>query len=144
MTELHVGFTGGRLPATNAQRQWMYEQLKRLYIPGAWFHHGDCEGKDEAAHHLARMIGYRIVIHPPISAMYRAWCSGATEVREEKPFHDRNHDIVDETSILLGVPDKPMDRQPRSGTWSTVRYGKRVGRKLGDDLLLMAPAMTAV
>ena len=48
-------------------------------------------------------------------------------MREEKPYLDRNKDIVDETNILMACPNKAEEVQ-RSGTWSTVRYARKVGK----------------
>ena len=43
-----------------------------------------------------------------------------------KPYLDRNRDIVDACEVLLATPDGP--ERLRSGTWSTVRYARKIGK----------------
>ena len=96
--------------------------------PRGEFHHGDCIGADAEAHDIARALGYRIVMHPPINQSQRAFKSGDEE-RELLPYLDRNRRIVTETDALIAAPGENIERL-RSGTWSTVRYARRVGRSI--------------
>lgn len=121
---LHVGFTGGRRPATQHQEMWIRTTFERLFVPGAVLHHGDCVGKDEVAHRIAQSIGYMTVVHPPTISYLRAFCMGVDVRREPRPYLIRNEDIVRETSVLVAVPDSPGHK--RSGTWYTVRFANRV------------------
>jgi hypothetical protein len=84
-------------------------------------HHGDCMGADADFHDLADNECLDIVIHPPIDDSKRAFCS-SSDVREPKPYLDRNHDIVNETRVLIACPNGR--ESPRSGTWATVRYAR--------------------
>ena len=124
---MNIGFTGSRTAATEQQITWMAETLGDLYVSGAQFHHGDCVGKDKAAHIIAVEIGYWVVVHPPSIHMARAYCQG-NEMREPFPYIERNHHIVDETDALMAVPDHP--EHLRSGTWATVRYARKLGKKM--------------
>lgn len=120
---LHIGFTGTQEGMSDRQKEALAFDLS---IRSSWlivFHHGDCVGADEEAHLIARYIGAYIVIHPPIDPRLRAFCEG-DEIREPKPYIPRNHDIVDESRLLLAAPLLPEHEQPRSGTWATWRYAR--------------------
>lgn len=121
-----VGFTGTAVGMTAYQ----CEELERLWLKlrsqsskQIELHHGDCVGADEQAHDIAKKLGFRIVIHPPIIETKRAFCSGADEIRPAYDFLIRNHHIVDESSELFVGP-KTNQEELRSGTWSTYRYAE--------------------
>lgn len=92
-------------------------------------HHGDAIGRDSEAHELATNQDIRVVIHPPVNPSNRAFCEGS-EVRAEFPYMLRNRAIVAETDLLLATPNGPEASAPRSGTWRTVRYARRMGRRI--------------
>jgi len=130
----HIGFTGTQNGMTNHQ-QYHVHRILREHIPleynekkNHYFHHGDCVGSDEEAAKIARDLGYTIVCHPPIDPKKRAYFP-SDEYREEKPYLERNHDIVDESAIMLATPNEATE-QLRSGTWATVRYARKSGCKL--------------
>jgi hypothetical protein len=81
------------------------------------------------AHIVASGVGVdRIVIHPPIKPVTRAFCmpiNDVTEViwRPQKEYIARDHDIVEETECLVGLPNRP--EYLRSGTWATIRYARK-------------------
>lgn len=89
------------------------------------FRHGDCEGGDSDAHDLIRKhFPYiKIIGHPPLNPAKRAF-KQCDELRPEKDYIPRNHDIVDETDELIAAP-KQSHEVLRSGTWSTIRYAKK-------------------
>lgn len=91
-----------------------------------WLHHGDCIGADQMSHMLSLCRNYSVVIHPPEDDKKRAYCTHARETREPKPYLVRNHDIVDETEMLIATPSGPETL--RSGTWATIRYARKLGR----------------
>ena len=104
-----VGFTGTRQGMTEAQRRRVRWLLGRLRAGGAVeFHHGAARGADSQAEDLATSLGYVIVRHP------------AAKGRELA----RNHIIVGESDGLLATPATRVE-QLRSGTWATVRYGRK-------------------
>lgn len=127
---MKVGFTGSRTEPTEAQLDWLASRLSAL---GATeLHHGDCVGADAAAHTVAQVLGLRIVVHPPVNPRLRAYVEGADETRSEFPYLDRNKNIVNETAHLLALPARPEEL--RSGTWSTIRYARWVGRPVELEL----------
>jgi hypothetical protein len=89
-------------------------------------HHGDCIGADADAHKLARACSARIVLHPPRLDRHRAWCHGDL-VRDSYDYLTRNKHIVDDTSGLIATPKSAVE-MTRSGTWSTVRYARKLNR----------------
>ena len=98
------------------------------------FHHGDCVGADALAHSLIReMPWWHVVIHPPLNPKHRAFCQGV--LRTPKTFLARNHDIVDESDILVACPYQ-AEEVLRSGTWATVRYA----RKKSKPVILVLPS----
>ncbi len=122
-----VGFTGTQEGMTPAQVATLYSLL-RNYSPEE-FHHGDCIGADAQAHEEARRTKSppRIVCHPPIYKVKRAYCE-CDEYYEEEEYLQRNRNIVDSCFLLIAAP-KEFDEQRRSGTWSTVRYAKKTGKQ---------------
>ena len=121
--EMIIGFTGTRKGMTSHQMI----VLSGILQTGDEFHHGDCVGADAEAHDIARCEGCRIVIHPPDNDKYRAFCIGTRE-ELEKPYLERNHDIVDACDLLVATPDGPEAQ--RSGTWATIRYAREVGKEV--------------
>ena len=67
--------------------------------------------------------------------LYRAWREVPQQMmRRERPYLDRNKDMVRETAWLIAAPAEP-EEQLRSGTWSTIRFA----RKLGKPVFLIFP-----
>lgn len=119
----HIGFTGTRRGMTEKQylalRAWVQAQG---WSPAVTFRHGDCVGADSDAHDLVRTCSHaRIVIHPPIKSAMRAFRQGDVEM-QPRPYLERNHTIVDASTILLACPRGPEEL--RSGTWATIRYAR--------------------
>jgi len=122
---MHVGFTGTRKGMTLEQKSSLFAVLNELagMCDGQLVvHHGDCVGADSDFHNL---VSFRIVVHPPRNYKARAWCEG-DEMRNEKDYIARNHDIVDESACLIATPDG--NERLRSGTWATVRYAKATNK----------------
>lgn len=136
---MNVGFTGtskGMLPDQRAAvRSTLQTLLGFVAVKKApldcSFHHGDCIGADAEAHHIAKAIGYKVVIHPPSNPSARAFCSndGFVDILHAKPYLVRNHDIVDASDVLVAAP-KRMNEELRSGTWATVRYAAKQHKKI--------------
>lgn len=120
-----LGFTGTRHGMTP-------EQIKAVdFITMFDFdevHHGDCVGADTDMHRIARANGQRVVGHPPSDPKLRAF-NECDELRPEKPYLDRNHDIVDEADAVIATPGETTEVL-RSGTWSTIRYAKEQKKPL--------------
>jgi len=119
-----IGVTATRSPLTHAQLTWLWLRLRDYHRPGIQLHYGDCVNGDAAAFQMAMELGYVTVMHPPVNAWLRAFTIPDVELVPE-PYLARNHNMVDMINLLLAVPDGP--ERPRSGTWATVRYARRVG-----------------
>jgi len=132
---MRIGFTGTSEPQQNAQLEALTTELLRLHDAGLLdeFHHGDCINADENADCIVLFrTTARVVAHPPINAIARAFCSGVKgrfERREPKPYLERNRDIVDETDELIACPRAKLEQQ-RSGTWATIRYARKMGKPI--------------
>ena len=126
MTFSRLGFTGTRKGLSIKQEVALNKTLKRLFEMVKEVHHGDCVGADSSFHHLCFSKGYKIIIHPPTHDKYRAFLKGA-EFRRPRPYLERNKKIVDETDFIIACPDGYKEIL-RSGTWSTIRYAKRMNK----------------
>lgn len=119
---MNIGFTGTQRGMTIKQLEKVFHIL--IENIGSFSHHGDCIGADAQFHFLAVAVGSRVVIHPPDNPSKRAYCYYATEIREDKPYLRRNQDIVNESDILIATPGETTE-QLRSGTWATIRRGRK-------------------
>lgn len=129
---MKLGFTGTREGMTDAQKsafgQWVYgHEIDQ-------FHHGCCVGADtEAAHIIYEECRRRVYIvgHPPTNTSMVGEHSLALsdQLNQPLPYLDRNKRIVDACDVLIACP-KEMTEEWRSGTWSTVRYGLKQGKKV--------------
>lgn len=131
--KLNLGFTGTRDGMTSYQLDRLQVFLELF---GVWFiecHHGDCLGSDEQFHELINIfrsrrgaVTYSIHVHPPRNSSLRAFCE-ADILYPPKDYIPRNHDIVDQTHLLIATPNDDHERQ-RSGTWATIRYARQTWR----------------
>ena len=90
--------------------------------------HGDCVGSDCDFHKICSGLGLNVIIHPPNVNSMRAFCKSDT-ILEPKPFLIRNKDIVNSSNILVAFPDS-KEELLRSGTWSTIRYARKMNKKI--------------
>lgn len=132
--KLILGFTGtgDALALLPPRYVALEEALKYWHNHGyAEFHHGDCIGADAIAHEYADKIGYRITIHPPEISTKRAFCTGRdVYVRGTRPYLKRNRNIAYACTLLLAMPKRIGHEELRSGTWSTVRYARKMGKEV--------------
>lgn len=140
-----IGFTGTRTGMTTDQSATLRERLSKKHTTWTMFsefHHGDCTGADEEAHEMMRVLVTRnwplrvdIIIHPPVDFRWRAGCGTSDEEAEglmqgmikilpEKPYLERDRDIVDATDMLIACP-AGFDDRGNGGTWYTVRYAMK-------------------
>jgi hypothetical protein len=77
---------------------------------------------------VAASMGCELVIHPSITERKRAW-KVASRIHEPKPYLLRNKDIVRASEMLVAAPVSRTE-QLRSGTWSAVRFARKLGRTL--------------
>lgn len=124
---LKVGFTGTQQGMSSQQLAWLKRSLS-LIDEEFEFHQGDCVGADaEAAELVARNFeGAIIHSHPPDNPSKRAFMP-AHVIHEEKPYLERNRDIVDASDVLIGMP-KGFE-EVRSGTWATIRDARKKGKR---------------
>lgn len=129
-----IGFTGTQVGMSERQTRELYRLLCLAVADGdTEFRHGDCVGADEESHQIAITAGVkRIVIHPPTNTSKRAWCRnwpGPSDyeilVLPGKPYLERNKDIVVATTTLIATPKTDLE-ELRSGTWSTVRFARKM------------------
>ncbi len=130
-----IGFTGTQLGMSEFQKLRLFDVLSRFFQDGSRiFHHGDCIGADDEAHEIAYSLNYLIVVHPPINDIKRAFCGKncnnyRVSVLQPKEYLERNTDIVKAADILIAAP-KSKKEVWRSGTWSTVRKARKLGKKV--------------
>ncbi len=127
---MDIGFTGTREGMTNHQIASLYFTLIMLKGEPLTFHHGDCVGADAEAHKVVQHQGISVIIHPPIDSSRRAFCEDGY-LWQKKPYMERNRDIVCFTKMLIACPKlSEKDSHRRSGTWATIRYARKLGRRL--------------
>lgn len=119
-----IGMSGSRTGITRCAKMKFLNFLKENDIEEA--HHGDCVGSDQEFHNIITSKKIKSVIHPPINPYKRAYCMGDL-VMPEKQYLSRNKDIVNSSNILIAFPET-MTEVLRSGTWSTIRYAKKMGK----------------
>lgn len=123
---MRVGFTGTQEGMTYLQSQFVYDEVMMLNPDEV--HHGMCIGADQR---LDDMLGHTWVKavhgHPPSNTSKMAECE-CDVIHEPKEYLARNRDIVDVTSWLIAAPRGPEEL--RSGTWSTIRYARKLGRPI--------------
>jgi hypothetical protein len=121
---MKVGFTGTQVGMTEYQEIALVHILRR---EGALeLHHGNCIGADEQACQIAWDMDIPPIAHPGDTPEKQSEIE-SFETLPVKPNLERNHDIVDVCELLVAAPKGPP--QQRSGTWATIRYADKVGRK---------------
>lgn len=125
---LKIGVTGSRKGMSAAAMLALENLLSAMTVVEA--HHGDCMGVDKVFHDLVVKRGIPVVVHPPNNRVCRAFCaSGDPVVRKAKSYLFRNRDIVDETDLLIALPET-KEEVLRSATWSTIRYARTQDKRL--------------
>ncbi len=130
------GFTGTRRGMTDQQKAALEQLFKGCDIYHTHFHHGGCRGADVEAHLVAAFRAYRHV-HPGDDLGQWANRGDYEELRSPKPFLVRNRIIVDVCDVLIAAPET-LKEKLRSGTWSTIRYA----RKIGKPVIILDPGGT--
>jgi hypothetical protein len=123
---MRAGFTGTQVGMTGNQTSKLQELLISFGITE--LHNGDCVGSDFEADIIAKYLKLRTIGHPPIDQRKRAFCQ-FDEERTAKEYLKRNKEIVNESSILFATPREFIE-QLRSGTWSTIRYARKLHRRV--------------
>lgn len=126
---MKYGFTGSRDGFTQHQMAAFSGWTEGK--PFTEFHNGLCVGADAASAQFVYMytIGQSKVIGHPSNLQGMTDKQAlriCEEVRDALPPLERNRVIVDSCEVLLAAPKGPEEL--RSGTWSTIRYARRIGR----------------
>ena len=138
-----VGVSGTQIGMNLPQRKAFVLLLRQLAVTE--FHHGDCIGVDAEAHALVRSMYPRckIIIHPPIVAVKRAFCRPGI-LMPPRPYLARNKDIVTACLTMIIVPKEDREQRIGSGTWATYRYSVQANRQLHliqtDGTVIQLPA----
>lgn len=121
-----VGMSGSRDGISVNAKNTLINFLKNTNIIEV--HHGDCIGADRQFHDIVIEYKIKTVIHPPKISSMRAFCKGDV-ILSVKDYLERNRDIVDNTELLIAFPSSNKE-ELRSGTWSTIRYAKKMNKKV--------------
>jgi hypothetical protein len=121
-----AGFTGTQAGMSVGQKRFFTVELQVREVTE--LHLGDCIGADFDAWKIAKFLGIRTVGHPPSDPKKRAFCTYDEEM-PPAPYLERNHHIVDASAMLFGAP-RINREEPRSGTWATIRYARRVHKEV--------------
>lgn len=139
-----IGFTGTNRGMTQGQKEQLRDHLAGLLRrmveaePECCieFHHGDCIGADDEAATIAHEVGFWVIAHPGYpkgkedDTTFRAFNPHSGQILESKEFIERDHDIVNAVDYMIAAPHS--DREMiRSGTWTTVRYARKVRKPIG-------------
>ena len=120
-----IGFTGTQSGMNQFQKMAVLAYLN--LIDPVEVHHGSCIGAD-AEFHAMTVDKYETHVHPCTLLTKQAPHPGATFVYVAKEPLERNRDIVNESLLVIATP-RGKER-PRSGTWMTVNYARKLGRPL--------------
>lgn len=123
----HLGFTGSSKLVTQPQQVALLRLLREAYEAEGFrvLHHGDAIHADEFAHNeWIKFPNSHIHIHPPTNPLRRAYCGRTNKnsltIDFQKPYLQRNQDIVDASGLLIAAPSSMTAPNPiRGGTWTT-------------------------
>lgn len=122
---MKLGMSGNRSGLTSEAENILIEFLKQNNNIRE-VHHGDCIGADKDFHDICNENNLNIIIHPPTDNKLRAFCQGNTLLPPKK-YLIRNKDIVNSSDFCIFFPPGPEIL--KSGTWSTIRYAKKINKK---------------
>jgi hypothetical protein len=127
----HVGFTGTRQGMSEHQKRALRMAMEAATLDGIEniLHHGDCKGSDAEAHAIAVDLGWDIVIHPPVKRVMRAYCRDGAIILPPLDYLARDEAIVNASRFIFAAP-KSNNEEKRSGTWYTVRYARKMGKRV--------------
>jgi hypothetical protein len=132
MDPIKIGFTGNRHGLTPEQKEQIVlilDKYNNIIVS-----HGDCVGSDTDFHNLCIQykethLDKQIMIHifPPIIPTLRAF-NQADLLMDEKPYLERNLNIIKYSLVLIACPIDKNKEELRSGTWSTIRQAKKLNK----------------
>ena len=122
-----AGFTGTRKGMTDIQKELVTGLLTSVDIAL----HGGCVGADIGFDDICYRYKPRsiiTVVRPSNIKRTQGRWHYTPCVKPEKPPLVRDKDIVDFSDFLIACPDGK--EKLRSGTWATVRYARKQGKKI--------------
>jgi len=130
---MKLGVTGTLHGTTKIQ----YDNMRLFFLINGKYitelHHGSSIGVDIEAHNLTTPVkSIDRVIYPSTVGSTRVDIP-TIDLRTEDVTHpekdslERNKDIVDNSEWLLAFP-RDMNEVEKSGTWSTVRYARKLDK----------------
>jgi predicted Rossmann fold nucleotide-binding protein DprA/Smf involved in DNA uptake len=127
----HVGFTGTREGMSDYQKAVLKRSMAAAHCDGIEniLHHGDCKGADAEAHAIAVELGWDIIIHPPTRRIMRAYCGDGAIILLPMDYLERDQAIVNASRFMFAAPKSDKEER-RSGTWYTVRYARKMGKRV--------------
>lgn len=125
-----IGFSGTRRGLTGPQSDTLRSVLKQQG-EAVSYSHGQAIGADaEFARTVRGLYPFAfIVAHPCTLASQRDRTAPADTVLTAKPPLLRNKDIVAACDLLIACP-AGMEETLRSGTWSTIRWARKAGKRV--------------
>jgi hypothetical protein len=125
---MKIGFTGTKEGMSQHQKEQFV--LKMYGLNPTEFRHGDCVGADAEAHDMMREFfpDVPIIVHPPRLEKHRAFMKGDVILKVDD-YLPRDRTIVDSVEFMIATP-KTDKEQLRSGTWTTIRYTRKMGKSL--------------
>lgn len=133
---MKIGFTGTQKGMTNRQKLALMSYLYNNDIDVDEAHHGGCIGADAEFQELMTVIygPYAIHIHPPenkskVDDPGNYFRVPGNQIYQPRPYLVRNKDIVNSVDIMFAAPGQKKEIL-RSGTWSTIRYTRKIGKEL--------------
>lgn len=132
-TTMKIGFTGTRYGMRPAQAHVFGILLVDLVtVTGSsshTFRHGMCRGADYEAGEIAFMA-VEVIGHPgPDNDVWRHHGCHVHAMLPPMAHLARNREIVDKSEILIAAPAEMVETD-RGGTWSTIRYARKAGKKI--------------
>jgi hypothetical protein len=124
--KLTACFTGTRKGMTDRQKV----EVERLFVElgVSTVYHGVAVGSDEEASLIAQRLGIRTRGFPSNKDEDRSRVAHSDAIEAPGEPLQRNKAMVTRAHLVIACPDGP-ERQ-RSGTWSTIRFAKKEGKKL--------------
>lgn len=125
-----IGFTGTRNGMTDRQKRTVRSILEE--IGPRWGHHGDCIGADNDFDEICEDLDILRHAWPGHDKdgrqKSRAHCRSEI-IEEPRPYLIRDRIIVVQGVDGLIATPKGRKEELRSGTWTTVRMARNLGRK---------------
>lgn len=123
-----VGVSASRNLLPSAQHSTYLTKIQALGMTHLL--HGDCVNGDVELAKIARanIRPLFITCYPPIDESLRAFFPDNDAVHPAQTYFARNRAIVRACDVLVACPPT-KDWQPRGGTWMTIDYARKIGRR---------------